>query len=157
MFSCEFCEISKNIFFHRTPVAASVSWTFDLLPSEMKCLPLAFSCDVAPILMRLLAQSCLTLASAKIHFSTTLRPNWFALIPLVSVESVSWSYLVTGFPCWLYWFCRSFCGYLWCMNWLFGLPFLLKRGLPANLNILRDDTSQIYEFALCWWLCIMFV
>ena len=27
MFSCEFCEISKNTFFYRTPpVAASVSW-----------------------------------------------------------------------------------------------------------------------------------
>ena len=120
-----------------------LSWIFDPLPSEIKCLPLAFHCYVTPILMHLLAQSCLILASAKIHFSITFGPNWFALIPLAGVEGVSWSYWVTGCLCRLYWFCGSFWGFLGCMNWLFGLPFLLKGGLPVILNMLRDDTSQM--------------
>ena len=45
MFSCEFCEISKNTFFHRTPlVAASAFQTFDKMNNlDQKCCHMTLS------------------------------------------------------------------------------------------------------------------
>ena len=45
VFSCEFCEISKNTFFHRTPlVAASAFQTFDKMNNlDQKCCHMTLS------------------------------------------------------------------------------------------------------------------
>lgn len=58
-----------------------------------------------------------------------------------------------GCPCWSYWFTASCCRYYFeLVNWLFGLPLLLKKGLHLMLYTLRDITWLLYDFVLCCWL-----
>ena len=37
VFSCKFCEISKNMFFYRTPPVAASEWYYDLMTSFYVC------------------------------------------------------------------------------------------------------------------------
>ena len=85
VFSCEFCEISKNTFLYRTPlVAASVDWQLDLI--NWMWLFESIACSERSVKYQKLHISFihqrlqfkfLVINNTKVHLPNNYRPIWF--------------------------------------------------------------------------------